>query len=319
MESRTKNKKTMMEIERMAEAVFNQGVLSFEELKEGWFNVAYNVILTDGREMILKIAPPPGAEVMTYEHGMMQSEVTLMTLAHDVIKIPCPKIYGYDASHTLCDADYFFMEKLKGINFEHAKQTLSHEQLATIHHEIGQFTARWNNYTQPGIFGYVHHPSLQANTWKEAFLKMVDTVLEDGKRHQVDIGFDYEEIQSLYTRLSDSLDEVTIPHFVHWDCWDSNVFVNDNHVSGILDFERGFFGDPLAEALFRMRQPDQLAGYQKTKFSPSEEIRMRLYDGYLFLIMVIEDSYRHYDDPGIRNYGFESLSRLVIELSAINS
>lgn len=317
MESRTKNKQTSEQIAAMAQAIFHQGIQQVTELKEGWFNVAYDVTLNDHRSVILKIAPPKNAEVMTYEQGMMRSEVTLMKLAKEVIGIPCPIIYGYDDSHQLCDADYFFMEKLQGSNFEHIKSEMTPIELATIHHQIGQLTAQWNTYTSATLFGYAHLPSLQASTWKEAFLKMVQAVLEDGKRHQVDIGFPYPQIESLYHHFSSVLDEVTRPHFVHWDCWDSNVFVADKKVSGILDFERGFFGDPLAEALFRMHIPEQLAGYQKTSFTKNEELRMRLYDGYLFLIMIIEDSYRHYDNPGIRNYGFDSLQRLVTHLQSL--
>ena len=36
------------------------------ELKEGWFNAVCDIKLADGREVILKIAPPQGAEVMLY-------------------------------------------------------------------------------------------------------------------------------------------------------------------------------------------------------------------------------------------------------------
>ena len=48
------------------------------ELKEGWFNVAYNVKLADGREVVLKIAPPQDVEVMSYEKNIMYTEVTAM-------------------------------------------------------------------------------------------------------------------------------------------------------------------------------------------------------------------------------------------------
>ena len=54
MESKTKNKKTRAEIERMTARAFDGvGLAASEdaitELKEGWFNVAYNVRLANGR------------------------------------------------------------------------------------------------------------------------------------------------------------------------------------------------------------------------------------------------------------------------------
>jgi hypothetical protein len=44
------------------------------ELGPGWFNVAYRIRLRAGDEVVLKIAPPPDVEVMTYEHGAMATE-----------------------------------------------------------------------------------------------------------------------------------------------------------------------------------------------------------------------------------------------------
>ena len=63
MESKTKNKKTREEIKNMAVRAFDglglaAGEEAVLELKEGWFNAAYNIRLVDGREVILKIAPP---------------------------------------------------------------------------------------------------------------------------------------------------------------------------------------------------------------------------------------------------------------------
>ena len=69
MESKTKNTKTRPQIEAMAARAFGGMTLADSqdavlELKDGWFNAAYNIRLADGREVILKIAPPKDAEVM---------------------------------------------------------------------------------------------------------------------------------------------------------------------------------------------------------------------------------------------------------------
>ena len=78
MESKTKNRKTREQIESMAVRAFNglglaDGEEAVLELKEGWFNASYNVRLADGREVILKIAPPQGAEVLLYEKNIMMT------------------------------------------------------------------------------------------------------------------------------------------------------------------------------------------------------------------------------------------------------
>lgn len=317
MDSLTKNRQSNETIEKMVFHVFHCKLSSDDdavvELKEGWFNVAYFIRLEDHREVVLKIAPPSSADVMTYERGMMKSEVTLMSRAYD-LGIPCPRIYGYDDTHQICDADYFFMEKCVGSNFEHVRDSLDEKVRASINYQIGQWTKEWNRDVST-FFGYMHNKELQASSWKDAFFKMVKSVLNDGKKHHVDLGFEYDHIFNIYQKYADVLDEVTQPHFIHWDCWDSNVFVSDGKVTGILDFERGFFGDPLAEALFRMRNQHQLKGYGKLSFTPYEELRMRLYDGYLYLIMIIEDTYRHYPTDDIRQYGYQQLSTWMKDLS----
>ncbi len=72
MESTTKNRKPRPQIEAMVAKAFGgmslmDGDDAVRELKDGWFNAAYTIRLADGREVILKLAPPPGAEVMQYE------------------------------------------------------------------------------------------------------------------------------------------------------------------------------------------------------------------------------------------------------------
>ena len=240
---------------------------------------------------------------------MMSSEVMWMQKVYS-IGVPCPQVLVYDNSHVICPADYFFMTKLTGQNLEHCRNDLDLTSLSNIHYQIGQWTKSWHSITHNTSFGYPHQISLQDKTWRNAFIKMICAVLSDGIQNQVDIGYDYAKLKELIIDISSPLDEVKTPVFVHWDVWDSNVFVEKNAVSGILDFERGFWGDPLAEALFRMKHPDQLAGYGQTKFTQSEQERMHLYDLYLYLIMVIEDSYRHYDTPDIQNYALSQLQHL---------
>lgn len=138
MESKTKNRKTREQIARMVERAFGgvgdasgravklaEGEDALRELKEGWFNAAYSVRLCDGREVIVKIAPPVDAEVLSYEKNMMAAEVATMRLVRQNPAIPVPEIYYFDTAHNLCDSDYFFMENVRGDNYEHAKGSLS--------------------------------------------------------------------------------------------------------------------------------------------------------------------------------------------------
>lgn len=310
MESKTKNKKTREQLESMAKRAFNgQGLAAGDEavreMKEGWFNVAYGIRLADGREVVLKIAPPQGAEVLQYEKNIMTTEVTSMRLAHQNPAIPVPQIYFYDDAHDLCDADYFFMEMLSGENLEHAKASLSVETQAAIDLQIGTIIREINRF--PGTyFGYDGNPDLRATTWREAFTKIVESVLEDAIRKNATFDYSYEEIRAAVMKHAPTLDEVTRPCMVHWDAWNPNFFVQAGKVTGILDFERVLWAEPLMEAQFRYFGGDPVShamrGYGKIEFTAAEEQRKRLYDLHLALVMNVECYYRNYDTDEIFNF-----------------
>jgi len=255
MESKTKNKKTRDQIESLAARAFNglglaAGEEAVIELKEGWFNAAYNIRLAGGREVILKIAPPQGAEIMFYEKNIMATEVASMRLVRKNPAIPVPEIYFYDDAHDLCNSDYFFMEKLAGDNLEHVKASLPAETQKAIELRIGEIIREINGF--PGVyFGYDGNPDLRANKWKEAFIKIVEAVLEDGAQKNVVYDYSYDELRAAVLKHAPALEEITTPCLVHWDAWNSNFFVRDGRISGIIDFERTLWAEPLMEAQFR--------------------------------------------------------------------
>ncbi len=303
MESRTKNRKTREQIAAMVARAFAGAALAdgedaISELKEGWFNAAYCVRLADGREVILKIAPPPTAEVMTYERDLMTTEVVSMRLVAQNPAIPVPTIYAFDTAHDLCDSHYFLMEKLSGDLLEHVKASLPAEESVSIYRQIGEIIREVNLYTGT-YFGYDGNPELRASSWKEAFLKIVDSVLEDGRKKDAEYGFAIEDIRTVVQKQASSLEEVTVPQLVHWDAWDLNFFVKNGRVSGILDFERALWADPLMEAQFRVLAfegvSESLRGYGKTTFTHAEDVRCHLYTLHLALVMKTECYYRNYD------------------------
>jgi len=316
MESKTKNRKTREQIAAMTARAFGgvglaDGEDAMLELKDGWFNASYCVRLTNGREVILKIAPPKDAEVMLYEKQLMTTEVATMRLVRQNPAIPVPKIYFYDNAHDLCDADYFFMEKIDGESLEHMKASLSSETRATIEQQIGEIIRAVNGFTG-SYFGYAGNPELCASTWQEAFIKIVEAVLEDGVRKNAVYGYGYDEIRDTFLQHAPALAEVTIPYLVHWDAWDSNFFVKDGRISGLIDFERALWADPLMEAQFRYLAfgsgvTNTLRGYGKTAFTLAEEQRCWLYTLHLALVMNTECYYRNYDTDSVYNMAMRLL------------
>lgn len=274
------------------------------ELKEGWFNAAYSVRLSDGREVILKIAPTRDAEVLAYEKDIMTTEVATMRLVRENPAIPVPEIYYFDTAQDLCDSDYFFMEKLAGANYEHIKSSLPSEMQTQIDRRIGEIIREINGFTGT-YFGYDGNSDLQGDNWKETFIKIVDSVLEDGRRKDADFGYSIDEIRAAVLKHAPSLEAVTTPWLVHWDAWDLNFFVKDGNVSGIIDFERALWAEPLMEAQFRALAfwgvSESMHGYGKTTLTHEEDVRCHLYTLHLALVMKTECYYRNYDTDDVSN------------------
>ena len=324
MESQTKNGKTRSQIDAMARKAFDgiglhDGDDAVRELKDGWFNAAYAVRLSDGRDVILKIAPAAHAQVMRYERNIMATEVATMRLVRGNAAIPVPHVYFHDDAQDVCDASYFFMERVSGENLEHAQKTLSPAQMAVVDREIGAVIREVNRF--PGrFFGYDGNPDLRADTWKAAFLKIVDAVFADAADKQVVFDHTYETLRALVDKHIDALDEVTTPCLVHWDAWNPNFFVEGGHVNGLIDFERALWAEPLMEAQFRPLSwagvTDAMRGYGKTEFTRNELRRCWLYMLHLALVMNVECYFRHYGSDEIFNKSRELIASAVGWLDA---
>ena len=307
--SQTKNRQSREQIAALVKRAFPETRIAGEseavkELTEGMCNIAYMIRLEDGREVVLKIAPPHEVETLFYEKNMMRTEVECLELVAKKTTVPVPRVYYYDTSKTLCSSEYFFMEKINGTSLNSVVSSISEVEKKIIYEEIGQYTAMMNQI-EGTYFGYPSIPELQFTSMQELYLVLIDNTLKDGARKQVDLGIDYDVIRRITKEKSNILSQVTKPVFVHWDIWEGNVFLQGGRVNGIIDFERALYADPLMEYLFsqgRESNPDYLNGYGKTEFTEDEILRRSLYSIYLYLILIVECPYRQYENDWQTNW-----------------
>ncbi|BCJ39467.1 aminoglycoside phosphotransferase [Actinoplanes ianthinogenes] len=308
MESITKNRQPPEVLRAMVERAYGRDEVpdddAVSELSHGWFNVAYRIRLRSGRRVVLKIAPPPAVEVMTYERGAMATELAALALIRERTTVPVPVVHFADTSRELCDADWFFMEYIDADNLGMLRDVQTPDERAAVNEALGALNRELNTI-RGSHFGPLTGPG--DPTWRAAFLRMIGGVLDDGERRDVDLGHDYAKVRQVIAEHADSLDEVTEPRFVEWDMWDSNVMVRDGRIVAIIDHERAFFGDPLIEAGFTGSEVPAygdssafIRGYGRGPATEAERVRRRLYCLYLVLIMTIETAYRNF--PGTENY-----------------
>jgi aminoglycoside phosphotransferase (APT) family kinase protein len=320
MESITKNRQTLDILRAMISRAYGPDQVPedgdcVQEMGHGWFNVAYRIRLCDGAEVVLKIAPPPHVEVMTYEHGAMGIELASLQLIAERTTVPVPHVDYADRSHELCDADYFFMPYIDADNFGIVNENLAAAERDAYNEALGAANRDLNSI-RGAAFGPLAGPG--DPTWQACFTRMIGDVLADGQRRLVDIGYAYDLIREVIAENQDCLDEVTEPRFVEWDLWDSNVMIRDGRIVAIIDHERAFYGDPLMEAGFTaidlpaFGDPAAfIRGYGHAELTATERQRRRLYTLYLILIMIIETDYRGHTDTKQYDWARERLHEMM--------
>ena len=286
-------------------------IKTISEMKEGYFNVAYKIETLE-RKMVLKIAPAETTAVMTYEKNIMATEVEVMDIVAKQTAIPVAKVLLYDNSHSLCDADYFFMEFLEGENFANKQEKMTAAEKAEIHRQIGHYT-RLINQICGERFGYYGQPEKQGSKWYRVFRSMLEDIYSDARRKDILLPVSEETLLKLYDSRRSVFEKVTSPRLVHWDIWAGNVFIKDNRVNGIIDFERCLWADELMEVGFRTYGFEQafFDGYGMQALDEEQKCRAKWYDIYLFLINSLESDYRGYTDPSISRWGSEMLVKWV--------
>jgi aminoglycoside phosphotransferase (APT) family kinase protein len=293
-------------------------ISGFHELTEGFFNAAYYLELKDGSRYVLKVAPPPTVQVLRYEKNIMQTEVEVMRLVKAETDIPVPEILTYDSTQELIESDYFIMEYIDGIPLNKLRGALPVEERHKIDVKTGQFLRQMNAITGKK-FGYFSQLEMQSENWRETFVRMLQNVLTDGKEAGVTLPVDYDTLYPMLGSAFYALDEIQTPCLVHWDLWDGNIFIDPDtyQITGLIDFERALWADPLMEANFGAfgTNPSFLEGYGKEMLATrNQKIRHTLYDIYLFLIMIIECHYRKYETDQQENL---ARGKLITELDIL--
>ncbi len=65
---------------------------SVREFHDGWFNAAYELVLGDGRALVMKVAPPPDVEVLTYERDIVHAGIEALRLVRENTDAPVPTV-----------------------------------------------------------------------------------------------------------------------------------------------------------------------------------------------------------------------------------
>jgi aminoglycoside phosphotransferase (APT) family kinase protein len=288
-------------------------VLEWTRLEEASFNTVHRVRSPDGG-LIVKLAPAPGTPTMTYERDLLRTEALFYQA--NAAAAPVPQIVHTDFSRRHVPGDLLVMTELPGAAWNSSRRAPADR--ARLRTRLGGLVAALHRTTGTG-FGYPQGPL--SPSWRTAFSTMLTAVLADAERFGTTLPC---RPGDLLASLS-TLDEVEQPVLVHFDLWPGNVLVDGDTVTGLIDAERAFWGDPLADlvslALFGdiERDEDFLRGYREAggtlTFDEAARRRLALYRCYLYLIMLVETVPRGRVHPATAKLVRTHLSRALSALT----
>jgi len=331
MKSVTKSKITVEQVKLLAKKHFPGALVSgVKELTAGMFNAAYLVEGDRALEggVVLKVGPTPDIKVLTYEKDIMRTEIDVYHMLAEK-PIPTPKILAQDFSREDVLCDYFFMERLPGDTWKNLKKKIPKSQQGRLMEELGGCNAAVHSVSGEW-FGYIKDDlAFRFDSWGKAFCSMVNNILEDGRR--LGKKLPYEGINHVVQKNLGRLNAIKKPTLVDFDMWAGNVFLSYNdgyHISGVVDFERSFFGDPYADFVSAMmlfsdveKEDEFCRGYgeisgQALVVTEDDRVRMDLYRLYLWIIMLVE-TYRFNKIYGgmVAGYCSRQIKALIKKLS----
>ena len=320
VESISKTRLRPAQFEAIVERAFGGAVslASVDECTEGWFNAVHRLSFDDNRTVVLKIAPPPSVRVLRYEADIIRAEVDALRLVREQTDVPVPEVLVWDDSGAVVTSPYFVMSACPGALLSERRGDLDETAAWEVDRQVVGHVGAMNELVGQA-FGRSAPAAPRFDTWREAFGSLVLDLLADATDVDVDLPVAAGKLAAIVESHLDALDAVTTPRFVHWDLWDPNVFVDPatNEVVGIIDFERVLWADPLMEAQFtNKRKHDRVVdAYGRRLFDePGALERRRLYDLYLYLVMLVECSYRNYPTSAIENLARACLPPVLDEL-----
>ncbi|MCT4352260.1 aminoglycoside phosphotransferase family protein [Streptomyces sp. Je 1-79] len=302
-------------------------------LSGGLYNSVRLLELTDGRRLILKTAPLASAPALAHEQGLLGTEALFHRLAAGA-GVQAPTVLHHQPSGRGAPAEWLLLSYLDGATWDAARDWLTPADRTVLRRRLGECLARVATVTGPA-YGYPQSAAgLSTPDWPSAFTGMLRAVLADAGRFGVTLPAPAAEFAGLPVRFGHRLAEVRRPALVHFDAWEGNIVLARDvdgswSLAGLIDGERAFFGDPLAELVgldplgAAEDDADLMAGYRSVTpgltVDTGARVRLALYRVYLALVMRVEAAPRAYGGDFASWLDTWSADRLTEQLAVLDT
>lgn len=289
------------EIVKVCSVAYSQlkNILKIKEMESGFFNNTYRITFDDSTKVILRVAPRNSELLYTHENHLMRGEYNIQPY-FAVISEYIPQVIFSDFSRKHIDRDYVFQSFIEGMIWGEVQEQLSQKENESVWMQLGAIVNRLNSVSNP-YFG-MPYPFPSFHNWSSYFINLIEN------RHQDVYRFNLSDVEILdFIRLIKAcipwLDEISEAKLCHGDLWPNNIVVKQTEkglqIVGIIDTERAYWGDPLAEWTFsNMEYPMPFWNtFGERKGGIGEEIRKLIYKGDFYVNSILESIRFKYDPP----------------------
>jgi aminoglycoside phosphotransferase (APT) family kinase protein len=224
---------------------FGQRVEEIREFASGMFNNTYLVILPD-RKLVLRVGPASVVRVFSNEDFLLRREQSIEPFFKPVADL-IPRTIHADFSGKIVDRDFVLQTFLEGELWDEVQSKLSPAQNDSLWEQLGDI-AKKIHAVRGKAFGFPA-PKKSFPSWSDALLSIAGDMQADILDLKIDPSGVGEYLAAL-DKGRNILDEITEPRLIHGDLWPKNVLIKDSVITGLLDAERAFWGDPMAEWIF---------------------------------------------------------------------
>ncbi len=314
------------QIEDLARAAFGAAarLLAHERIASGRFNTTYRVELAGQGALILRLAPPRDAPLFRHEARLLEREAGVQAQLASV-GAQIPRLLQADFSQRRIDRDYVWQNCLPGELWEdlRARGDLSAADETRLWQQFGALVQRIHAL-QPadGRYG-LPQPLAARASLADWYDENLAGMLQDC--HELGIAVaGTDEWRASVAAQRALFEQAGSPRLVHGDLWLRNILVAFHPanaagpiITGILDAERAFWGEPGAEWIFSFFElpPAFWQAYGRDLSPPHLDaaalFRRRAYQARGALQLILE-ARRFGFDPG---FAHRNLAQAVAALS----
>ena len=240
------------QIKAMCERAFGRAtsIELVRELDGGQFNNTYLIELAKRGPVILRVAPSPERAVFWHERFLMRRELAMQPFLVPIAPL-LPTILMTDFTHQVIDRDYLFQRWMPGELWWDVQQDLTPQEHDDLWRQFGRLVQAISS-VQGEAFGLVQ-VGPRFPTWSLTLIDWLDRTIADADHSSLDTAL-VCRLRELVRDHTCFLDEIRCPRLLHGDLWLFNLLIERTkdgpQIVGVLDADRGSWGDPLADWTF---------------------------------------------------------------------